>query len=235
MSAVHVFGSDELQIEERLFWILVLAIEAYLLTFYFILNPDKVEASMYFLQKFYPIIWINAGLWAILHTHSDAANLRHRLLGLALALAYFFIVMFLSGYLKFSGAETGFFLRLDLAPGFAPLISYNGAFYILIIPFETFGYIVIAYLLYTAVLAMTRGAFAGVLGIGMSIGCCGTVLIPLLLSLGGTVASLTATAILLTWELKTVSYLVTLGLLYVSCNPERLPVKLNRIAATFSK
>lgn len=235
MNTVSFFGSDKLRIQEHLFWIPILAIEVFLLGLYFILNPDKVEGSIYFLQKFYPIIWINTGLWTILHTHSDSANTRHRLVGLAIALAYFFVVMFLSGYLKFSGEGSGFFLNLGLAPGFSPLISYNGAFYILIIPFEAFGYITISYLLYSAVLMMTRGVFAGVLGIGMSIGCCGAVLIPLLLSLGGTVASITTTAIILTWELKTISYLLTISLLYASCHPEILRIKTDRLLSTLGK
>ncbi|WP_411965406.1 hypothetical protein [Haloferax sp. YSMS24] len=200
---------------DALVWVVVLVFEAIALVGYFSATSATMTQIRYVV---YPFVWINAGLWAILRTTPTPQNRRHRLLGVLVAVGYFLVVMGVPGNVGLGGLVTGTDLRIAwYAPGWGPLLAFDSSWIRLyLVPFEVVGYASLAYLVYANVLAVARGTIASVLGIATCVGCTVPILAPAVGLLGGPATALTTTAYQWSYDVGTVLFLVTLGLLHVS-------------------
>lgn len=202
-------------------WVAVILVEALLLVAFFAFTSAAPTREVRYLV--YPFVWINAGLWAVHRTDPHPGNRGHQWLAGTLAAGYFLLIMWVPGQIGLGTIEPGHVglglhhLRIAwYAPGWGPLLAYAGAVRLYLVPFEVIGYASLAYLMYANVLELARGAFSGVLGLVTCVGCTVPVLAPLVGLLGGPTASLTTTAYQWSYDLGTLVFLLTLGLLYWS-------------------
>lgn len=197
-----------------LLWTGLLAAEVAAVGTYFATTSAAVDQIQYLV---YPFVWINAGMWAVANTRPMPGNRRHRLLGLIVAGGYLLLVLVVSGKVGPGVPGTPFDLRIAwYAPGWGPLVAAEGSWVRLyLVPFEVLGYTSLAYLMYANTLALSRGTLAGALGLLTCVGCTVPVLVPAVGLLGGPATGLSTTAYRWSYDLGTLLYLVTLGVLYV--------------------
>ncbi|MDX1748365.1 MAG: hypothetical protein R3324_20710 [Halobacteriales archaeon] len=198
-----------------LLWAGIVAVEISLLVAHFETTSAKIEQVRYLV---YPFVWINAGLWAVSRTHPTAGNRRHRLFGLLVAGSYFVLVTNLAGNIGLGTPGTPLGFRIGwYAPGWGPLVALDSSVVRLyLVPFEVVGYVSLAYLVYANTLSLTRGTLSGVLGLVTCVGCTVPVLAPTVGLLGGPASALTTTAYQWSYDLGTLLFLITVGLLYAS-------------------
>lgn len=201
-------------------WTGLLALEALAVAAYFAAVPGDPGQLRYVV---YPFVWINAGLWAVLRTSPAAGSRRHRLLGLAVGVGYFLLVMAIPGNVGL-GAAAESTLRIGwYVPGWGPLVAVSSPWVRLyLVPFEGLGYAALAYLVYANALELARGTLSGALGVVTCVGCTVPVVAPLVGLLGGPATSLSTTAYAWSYDVGTALYLLTLGLLVASLEG-RLP------------
>lgn len=192
-------------------WAALVALEALAVTVYFAAVPGGPGALRYVV---YPFVWMNAGLWAVLRVDPSLGSRRHRLLGAAAGGAYFLLVMAVPGNLGL-GAAVEPSLRIGwYVPGWGPLVAVSSPWLRLhLVPFEVMGYGALAYLVYANAIRLARGTLPGALGLVTCVGCTVPVLAPLVGLLGGPAASLTTTAYAWSYDVGTLLYLATVGLL----------------------
>lgn len=201
-------------------WAGLLAVEALAVAAYFALVPGESGALRYVV---YPFVWINAGLWAVLRTTPNVGTRRHRLVGLVVGAGYFLLVMAVPGNVGLGAAAEPSFRVGWYVPGWGPLVAVSSPWVRLyLVPFEVLGYTALAYLVYANAIELARGTLSGALGVVTCVGCTVPVLAPLVGLLGGPAASLSSTAYAWSYDLGTVLYLLTLGLLLAS-HQGRLP------------
>ena len=163
----------------------------------------------------YPWIWINVGVWAVLRTRPDAASTRQRWLAASVAVAYFALLAYVGGLVGLGGMATG--LRISwLPPGWGPALLYGGeSFRVVLVPFKVVGYLALTYLVYATVLDAAGSAFAGIVGLFSCVSCTWPVAASLLTGvLGGTVGVASGGAFALSYDLSTVVFVLSVGLLY---------------------
>ncbi|MFB6201241.1 MAG: hypothetical protein ABEI98_04445, partial [Halorhabdus sp.] len=146
-------------------WLVIVLLEAYLLLGYFALTPADPTTEVRYLL--YPFVWINAGVWAVRRVDPNPGNWLHRAIGVVVASAYLFVVMYIPGTVGFGAPGAPVDLRIAMyAPGWGPLVAFTSPWLRLyLVPFEVLGYTSLAYLVYANVLDLTRGALSGVLGL----------------------------------------------------------------------
>lgn len=197
-------------------WLAVTVLEVYAVAAYFALTPDSPTGDLRYL--FYPLVWMNAGVWAVVRANPDTGNWRHRALGVAVAVAYFLAVLYVPGKLGPGAAGAAVAVRVEMAaPGWGPLVAVTSPWVrAFLVPFEVVGYAALSYLVYANVLRFSRRTLSGVLGLATCVGCTVPILAPLVGAFGGPTAGLTTTAYAWSYDLGTVVFLLTLGLLYWS-------------------
>ncbi|MFB6254033.1 MAG: hypothetical protein ABEI06_05440 [Halobacteriaceae archaeon] len=195
-------------------WLTILLIEAYILLSYFWLTP--ADPGREFRYLLYPFVWINIGVWGAIKADPQPGNIRHWLLGTIIGVGYFLLVMYIPGNIGFGAAGITSSLRIEMyAPGWGPLIAYQGPFLrFFLVPFEVIGYVSLSYLVYANVLQFARGIFSGVLGLATCVGCTVPILAPLVGILGGPGAALTTTAYSYSYDIGTLIFVVAILLLY---------------------
>lgn len=195
-------------------WLGLFVFEGLALVAYFAVSPGTTGPVRYLV---YPLVWINAGLWAVLRTSPAASSRRHRVLGLVAGVGYFLAVMGVAGKIG-PGMAGAVGLRVGwYAPGWGPLVAVSSPVVrLFLVPFEVAGYASLAYLVYANALEFARGTLSGALGLVACVGCTVPVFVPLVGLLGGPAASLTTTAYAWSYDLGTLLFLVTLGLLRAS-------------------
>jgi hypothetical protein len=195
-------------------WIGLLALEALAVVGYFAVAPGDVGAVRYVI---YPFVWINAGLWAVIRTSPETSGRTLRLLGIVVGVAYFLAVMAVPGKIGLGmaadvGVRVGWYV-----PGWGPLVALTSPWIrLFLVPFEVIGYAGLSYLVYANALRLARGTLSGGLGLITCVGCTVPVLAPLVGLLGGPASSLTTTAYAWSYDVGTLVFLATIGLLYAS-------------------
>jgi len=204
----------------RLLWPGVVLVEASLVVAYFAVTTAEPATGRYLV---YPFVWINAGLWAVDRTTPAPGSRRHRWLAAGLAAGYFLLVMWIPGQIRLGTVRPdhlGFGLQhlrvAWQAPGWGPVLAYDGVLRLYLVPFEVVGYAALAYLVYATLLDATRGALSGALGLATCVGCTVPVVAPLAGLLGGPATGLATTAYAWSYDIGTILFLLTLGLLYRS-------------------
>lgn len=209
------FPHAEVEIDERtvFFAALVVTVETAIVWLYVTLTGASITEPRYIL---YSWLWIDVGLLAVATVDPSPDTARHRLLGLVVAATYYLMVMYVPGNVAFTpdgSGITGF--RIGWAvPAWGPILAYNSAwlrFYLL--PFEVVGYAALAYLVYATALDAARAAVPALLGLVTCVGC--TVPAFALLGIaGGASGSIAAAAYQWSYDVGTLVYLVTVGVLY---------------------
>ncbi len=202
-------------------WARVLTLEALILTAYFVLTDSTPAHEIRYLV--YPFVWINVGVWAVVRTDPVPGNRPHRLLARTIAAGYLLAVLAVPGNLGLGTPGGSVDVRVVMhAPGWGPLVAFASPWVrLFLVPFEVIGYASLAYLVYANLLVVTRGTLSGLLGLVTCVGCTVPVLVPLLGLLGGPATGLTTTAYAWSYDLGTLLFVLTVGLLYWSHRRDR--------------
>lgn len=191
----------------------LVACELLVLGVYFWRSPNSVLSPRYVL---YPFVWLNVAVLALLVVGRPRVQGRRRLLSLGVAIAYLGLLVWLDGTL---GAETGTgTLRvLALPPGWGPALLYDGVVRVVLFPFKTVGYAVLAYLVYGLV-ADVADTGTGVVGGAVGLFSCVSCTLPIAAAVvsglvGGTVGVVGATTSAWAYDLSTLAYVCSVGLL----------------------
>lgn len=163
----------------------------------------------------YPFIWINIGLLAVSRTELSERNRRIQALALGATGLYLLVLLYLGGVVRFgflTPLGTGTEFRISWAPpGWGPTVVFrNQWLQTVVVPFKVAGYLSFAYLFYARLLDATKGVLSGVFGLVSCVGCTFSILMPLF------GASAFGAVTQLSWDLSTVVFLLTVGLLYWS-------------------
>ncbi|MFB6104701.1 MAG: hypothetical protein ABEJ57_06410 [Halobacteriaceae archaeon] len=154
-------------------WLAVaILVEVLLVTGYFLSTPAEVLAPRYVV---YPLVWINVGLWAVVRTPLPRASGRAKLLTVAIAVAYFLLLAWLSGLVGLHTHEylpRGLWLAGLGSIGWGPRIAFvTDLFYLYFIPYKVIGYLSLAYLVYATLLEAADAAISGALGVFACVSC----------------------------------------------------------------
>lgn len=190
------------------------AVEVLLVGFYFLVTPSAVSEFRYVV---YPLVWINAGLWAVVRVDPPAAPTRHRLLAGWLAAAYLLVLLYLAGLVGFhthAYFELGF-TQVGLgSPGWGPRVAYVAeGWYAYFVPFRVIGYLCLAYLAYVAVLDTTTAVVSGALGLLSCLSCSFPLLVALAAGVTGGGSALTGAVYAATLDASTVVFVASVLLL----------------------
>lgn len=195
-------------------WIAVLTIEVYAVFAYFELTAATPTEQLRYLL--YPLVWMTVAVWAMLAVDLEAETRLQAALGSSIGLVYFLGVLWIPGNIGLGAAGSEFVLRVEMySPGWGPLLVVTGPWLrLFLVPFEVLGYAGLAYLLTANVLKLSRETLSGALGLVTCVGCTVPVLVPVMGLLGGPATSLTTTAYAYSYDIGTVLYVLTVGLLY---------------------
>ncbi|MFC5368830.1 DUF7546 family protein [Salinirubrum litoreum] len=190
----------------------LVGVEALLLLAWLWVSPGDVTAPRYLL---YPFVWIDASLLAAALVLGDARGRQESAGGRPGAVAVlvgvgYAVLLLWAGGLIGRGGGSGALTLLTAPPGWGPIILYDGAVRLAVVPFKLIGYLVLAWLVALVVGAAGRPLVSGALGLVTCVGCTGPLILALVAALGG--GSVTAYAAVsdLSYDLSTVVFLVSL-------------------------
>lgn len=208
LSAAVADAGDERSVTR---WAGVVALQAVVLVGYLLVSDAGVIAPRYLL---YPFVWIDVAGWAMLHVSPNPASTKHRLVAAAVSVAYLVGMLSVAGFVGHGHASMTGWRVVAAPPGWGPMVAYQGAWLRLyLVPFQVLGYVALAYLLYAALLDATRAALSGVFGLVSCVGCTWTLVSPLVVGAFGVSSTVGATIYSLSYDLTTVVFLATVGLL----------------------
>ena len=187
------------------------AVELLALGWYLRSASVSVHAPRYLL---YPFVWVNDGVLAVLGTAPVSGAGRKRLVAALLAAGYAVLLLVLDGSLALAARPpaTGFHL-MPLPPGWGPALAYDGAtLTVTLFPYRVVGYAALAYLLYATLVEASRAALGGLLGLVSCVSCTLPVLAALVSGVAG--GSVTAVATGFSYDLSTLVFVASVGLLY---------------------
>ena len=210
---LHALGDwFDVTIGDVLLWSAVVGAELLAVLIYLATSATTITEPRY---AVYPFVWINVGLLAVARTSLPSRGRRVRVLALAGASAYLLALLYLGGLLRLGfltplGPGTEFRVSWAL-PGWGPIVVFrNSLVQTVLVPFKFVGYLSFTYLLYARLLDATKGVLSGLFGLVSCVGCTFSLLLPLV---GASTFSAVAW---LSWDLSTLVFLVTVGLLYWS-------------------
>ncbi|GAB6878763.1 hypothetical protein JCM17823_10370 [Halorubrum gandharaense] len=166
---------------------------------------------------FYGLVWLNVGglvLWRVRPPAGYDFRTRRRALGIAAT--YFAVLVFLAGLVSTGVPERAVDLRVAwLPPGWGPTVVWASEYLTLVlVPAYLIGYLALAKLVYITVLEASGSVVAGVLGLFSCLSCTLPVLALVASALFGGGSILAATALDASYDLSTLVFVVTVGLLY---------------------
>lgn len=189
----------------------LVALELLALAWYLGTTPTTVLAPRYLL---YPFVWVNVAVLAVLGTAPVRGSTRRRAVTGLLAVGYAGLLLVLDGSLALAARPpaTGFHV-MSLPPGWGPALAYDGAtLTVSLFPYRVAGYAALAYLLYATLVEASRAALGGLLGLVSCVSCTLPVLAALLSGVAG--GSVTAVATGFSYDLSTLVFVASVGLLY---------------------
>lgn len=189
----------------------------------FLLSYSSVTGrSLFDPFLYYPLVWIDVGLWALLRTKPPDASARTRRLAAGLAVAYVLLLAFVAnvigpGEVLGGNPAIGFSTRLfNVPPGWAPALLYNGPYlHLSLRPPYVVGFLALGYLVYATILEARGVASLGLLGVLSCLSCTLPVLAAgLALATGVSTGSLVAASAPYLLPASTALYVLTVALLY---------------------
>jgi hypothetical protein len=191
----------------------LLGVEALLLLAWLWLSSGGVTAPRYLL---YPFVWIDASLLAVAVVIGDARRRRARAvdgrlrtLSVLVGVGYALVLLWAGGLLGVGG-RSGVLTLLSAPPGWGPILVYDGAIRLAVVPFKLIGYLVLAWLVALVVGGAGRPLVSGALGLVTCVGCTGPLVLALLAALGGGSVTAYAEVSGLSYDLSTAVFLVSL-------------------------
>jgi len=162
-----------------------------------------------------PIVWINAGLLAVLTTRPPPASTRRRYVGLAVGAGYFLVLSYFGGLLG-AGIGSGLVdVNWALPPGYSPRLFYDGALLRLALePYKVVGYAALAYLVYVTVLDAAGSALSGVVGLFSCVSCTWPIIGTVAASVFGGSSAVAAAAMDQAYPLSSLVFLSAVALLW---------------------
>jgi hypothetical protein len=202
--------------ESLVYWSAIVNAELLVLLLYFLFVTGPPTALGFVLLVLYPFVWLNLSWWAYRTTDVPAASGRRKLLAGVLAVGYFLLLAYVGGLLLPGIGElaTGWRVVLfQVPPGFAPAVLYSGESIVVnLIPYQTVGYLALAYLVYVTALDVSGNLAAGVVGLFSCVSCTFPVIAAVVSGVTGS-AALATTVSQQSYGLSTVVFVVTVLLL----------------------
>lgn len=212
-------GPINISVKNLFLWVSIIFIEIFIVWTYFLLGNSEPTNLRYLA---YPLIWINTSVWVVYKTKHISSEKKYiTVLVSFISILYFLILLYIPGLIRLSTHTNTNGLYLSMAsPGWGPIISYTGDFIqFTIIPFQIIGYLCISYLIYTSLLNTTKSSIVGgMLGLFTCVGCAAPIFASLIGFLGGGLTSLTTSAYSFSYDIGTIIFLITIGLLYITSN-----------------
>ncbi len=200
--------------EAVLYGLLLLNAEALAVVTYFLFRNVALTDPRY---TVYGLVWVNVGLWALWATDVPDASRATKRKAAAVAVAYFGLLAVAGGLVTQPmphGGVAGWSVAW-LPPGWGPAFLYGGSLVNLVLmPARVVGYVALAYLVYATVVDAAGAGVAGVLGLLSCVSCSWPVLAGVAASVFGGGSALAASTLSLSYDLSTLVFLVTAGLLY---------------------
>lgn len=179
-----------------------------------------------------PPVWFAVGSWALVRTTPTPSNRRTKLVAGSIAGLYFLVLAVAGGLFgPAGGPTTGATVQVTrLPPGWNPALLYGGAsIRVALVPFTTFGYLVLSYLVYATALEARGVVAGGLLGVFSCVSCSLPVLASIVGGFAGGGAALAAAAYSQTYLVGTVVFVVTVVLLSFRPGMDRLGRLHNRL------
>ncbi|MDR5672360.1 putative membrane protein [Halalkaliarchaeum sp. AArc-CO] len=193
----------------------LLAIQLAFVAVYFLATDAEATQPRYLL---YPLAWVAVGLWAPFRVGPKTGSTRARIVGAAVAVGYFLLVVWIAGLIGTHGdhahhVQTGLDVALA-SPGWGPRVSYVTAVgHVTVIPYLVVGYATLSYLVYAAIADATSAAASGVLGLFACVGCSFSLLASVVAGAAGGSSGLATAVYSLSIDLSTLVFLFAVGLL----------------------
>lgn len=198
------------------FWAALINAELLVLLLYFAVVTGVPRSLRFLALVTLPWVWVNVSVWAYRNTELSDVSRRRRLLGGAVAVGYFVVLARAGGLLLPGIGDLATGLRVvtyQVPPGFGPALLYSGdAVVVNLIPYQTIGYLALAWLVYATVLDTAGSATAGVLGLFSCVSCSFPVIAAIVSGVTGS-ATFAATVGQGSYVLSTVVFVVTVALL----------------------
>lgn len=168
-----------------------------------------------------PFVWTTVSILAVYFTDPVSRGWKHRLFASGIAGGYFLLFLALSGSIGLTPSlfdpvtnALGIGFGFDRTLGWGPILFYAGEWVgVRIIPFQLVGYLALSYLVYAAVLDVTKSASAGLLGFALCPGCAAAFFAPAFAGVAG-LSSAFALFIRYSYEIATVLFVVAVAVLY---------------------
>ncbi|WP_396613164.1 hypothetical protein ACH9L7_07860 [Haloferax sp. S1W] len=179
---------------------------------YLLFTEASVGAPRY---AIYGVTWVGVGLWVLFDTTVTPASTATKRKAAAVALGYFALLAVAGGLITspVPGGDGG--LRVAfLPPGWGPALIYGGGvFNLVLMPARVIGYAALAYLVYDTVVEAAGAAVSGVVGLFSCISCSWPVIASFATSVFGGGTAIAATVTVLSYDLSTAVFLITVVLL----------------------
>jgi hypothetical protein len=197
-------------------WLALIVIELSLVLAYFATSPATILEPRYVL---YPFVWINLGLWAIVHTPIRRSDRRTTALATLVAVGYFLVLGWLTGLVGLSPETVDFAGRVatvsvtDAPPGWGPRLTLvTDVLQLVFVPYRIVGYAGLAVLVYDGVLDAAASTVSGVAGLFSCVGCAFPLVGSALATVGGSSALVVAVRTF-SVDLSTLVFVLAVGLL----------------------
>jgi hypothetical protein len=194
------------------------AVEALLIVAYFLGTESQVTTPRYVV---YPFVWINVAVLAAIRVEVTRTRRRYRWIAAAVAGGYFLLLANFAGLIGLAGTghhpvpEASLGLTIGSgSPGWQRVRFITDTFFVAFVPYRVIGYVGLAYLVYAAVLDATSAALTGAIGLVSCISCSFPIVAAAVASVWGGTATLMSTVYAHSIDISTVTFLVSVALLY---------------------
>jgi hypothetical protein len=197
------------------FWAAVVTVELALVAGYFWFTPSGLTGLASTRFVVYPLLWINAAIYAVGRVELPSASRRKRVAVGAVAIGYLAALAWLGGLVRADPVgDPGVYLLSLGSPGWGPRVAVvTSVGYLQLIPYRVIGYPALAFLLYARLLDTGGAILRSAVGLVSCVSCS----LPLFAALagGGLGLGAGAGATLTTYavDLSTAAYLLAVGLL----------------------
>jgi len=204
--------------EELLYGALILNTELMLVGIHALVGTSSATSLAGLLQYLYPLVWINAGLLAIVKTTPPPVSTAQRRKAVVVGAAYFLVLAAIGGIIRPGSPGIESYLQfnlLQLPPGWNPMLAYFGTTVsVTLIPFKLVGYAALSYLIYVMVLDAAGLSLGTLTGVFSCVSCVLGILVPTISSVLGGAGAVLGQLTPESYGASTVVFVVSLALLY---------------------
>lgn len=182
-----------------------------------------------------PFVWTTVSAVTLWYTEPVSRGSKPTAFAGAVAVGYLSLFLWLSGTIGFTPSQLepvtgplGFGFDAGRSFGWGPILYYSGEWVgARIIPYQLIGYLSLSYMVYLAVLDVTRSASAGTIGLVLCPGCAAAAFVPAFGGIAGVSAALSV-FLQFSYEIATVMFVVAMGWLYYQPSLETVRRQMSR-------